>query len=484
MRCKRGWVATAAIVAMLVVPASTQAAAPEITIEPGPACTRVSWTLPPGVNAYIVEAASRPDTYTDGLKGWFLVENRVAFQSLPPTATTALFHIPAGTYYVHVGFYGVCDGSPHALSCEKEFSPPQAVSVPGQPPVLTATAGGGGGLGRRPHAAWTLNEWMKPHLFEVATSPDTYADGPFAGAYLDENTVVFDTIPEGSSGLPRTSYTSPWRLAGGTYYVHVSGIDGLSCSDPFTCIDFWSNSLPLVVPYFPPELASVERVGRRLRATWTTPDVTVNDVIEIATRPDVYLAGPYRHAFKDENLVWLDYNLDIDQQEYLTPMDLPPGTYYVHVGAVAPDACPTLDAPTCLDEFSRTLAVTIPADPKPAPQALPADGNTAFASLVVRARQDIDKLLVRAGMAERGTITASGVVRVAKVSKARKLIPVSAAARPGKAVKLRLKLSKRSLRWAKRALARHKHVKAIVTVTAKDAAGNTAVQKHDIQLRR
>jgi hypothetical protein len=485
MRCLGGWMSAATIVAMLVLPASVHAAVPDIKIEPGVDSTRVTWSLPPGMNSYLIEAASTPDTYTDGLKGWFLVEHRVSFQLLPAGATSAWLYIPAGTYYVHVGFYGTCE-APHSLTCQKEFTTPRAVSIPGQPPVLTAAAGGGGGLGRHPYAAWSISQRMKPHWFEVATSPETYTDGPFAGAYLDENTVVFDTVPEIDPGRSRTSYFSPSRLAGGTYYVHVSGVDRISCPTPQSenCTEFWSNSLPLVVPYFPPELASVARVGRKVRAAWQVPDWTVNDVIEIATSPDVYLAGPYRHGFKNANLVWLDYGLDVDQQEYVTPMDLLPGTYYVHVGAIAPDACPAFDAPTCLDEYSRTLAVTIPEDARPVPKAATADDKTAFASLVVRARQDVDKLSVRAGMAEQGIISASGVVRAGKLPKARKLIPASASANPGKAVTLRLKLPKKARRWARRALARHKRVKAIVTITATDAAGNTAVQRQDIVLKR
>jgi hypothetical protein len=78
----------------------------------------------------------------------------------------------------------------------------------------------------------------------------------------------------------------------------------------------------------------------------------------------------------------------------------------------------------------------------------------------------------------RGTVAVPGAARTYKLKSATKQIP-----RGGKA-KLKLKFSKKALKAVKRALKRRKKIKARITVTVKDAAGNGATKKRSIRLKR
>ena len=93
-------------------------------------------------------------------------------------------------------------------------------------------------------------------------------------------------------------------------------------------------------------------------------------------------------------------------------------------------------------------------------------------------------LAVRAGMAESGTITVGGTITVPNSSKVYKLKRVAVAAKPGAATKIRLKLAKKGLKAVTRALRRRRSVKAKLTLTAKDLAGNTKTAKRTVRLTR
>jgi hypothetical protein len=96
----------------------------------------------------------------------------------------------------------------------------------------------------------------------------------------------------------------------------------------------------------------------------------------------------------------------------------------------------------------------------------------------------VDKLYVEASMNEAGALTAAGRVSVPRgAAKVHRFKTVTRVAAANRAVKLRLKLSKKSLRAVKRAL-RHRRLRAKITVTAKDSAGNGTVQKRTIRLKR
>ena len=86
-------------------------------------------------------------------------------------------------------------------------------------------------------------------------------------------------------------------------------------------------------------------------------------------------------------------------------------------------------------------------------------------------------------MSEAGTLRAGATVSVAGASKVYKFKTVSRSVDANKLVKLRLKLAKNKLKAVKRALKRGKKLKAKVTVTATDKAGNKRAQKATIRLK-
>jgi peptidoglycan/xylan/chitin deacetylase (PgdA/CDA1 family) len=137
-------------------------------------------------------------------------------------------------------------------------------------------------------------------------------------------------------------------------------------------------------------------------------------------------------------------------------------------------------------EVKTVRAVISPPPPPEPPQPVRAfkDTATAFASLKVRKRQRIGKLYVTAAMIEGGTLSASATVSVPNVSRVFKFKRVTKPAVAGKRVKLRLRISKKGLRAAKRALRRHKRLKAKITITATDAVGNSKSAKRTVKLRR
>lgn len=105
-------------------------------------------------------------------------------------------------------------------------------------------------------------------------------------------------------------------------------------------------------------------------------------------------------------------------------------------------------------------------------------------SITAPSKQAVTRLYVRASMNEAGTITATGSVNVPRgTAKVYRFRPVTRTVSPNAVVKLRLKLSKKSLKTVRRAL-RRKRLRAKVTVTAEDTAGNRTVRKRRILLTR
>jgi plastocyanin len=121
----------------------------------------------------------------------------------------------------------------------------------------------------------------------------------------------------------------------------------------------------------------------------------------------------------------------------------------------------------------------------PGPGPGPGPDLAPVSSLVAPARQDVDRLFVRASMNEAGTLTATGKVSVAGgAAKAYTLRRVSRAVTAGQTVKLRLKLRKKALKAVKRALLRGRKLRAKITLTAKDASGKETRRKQTIRLTR
>jgi hypothetical protein len=99
------------------------------------------------------------------------------------------------------------------------------------------------------------------------------------------------------------------------------------------------------------------------------------------------------------------------------------------------------------------------------------------------ARQAGDRLYVEAGMAEAGRITARGAVSVPSRSSVFKCKSVSARVAAGRKVKLKLRLAKKAPKLVKRALKKHRKLRANVTITATNKAGDTRTEKRTVNLR-
>ena len=125
--------------------------------------------------------------------------------------------------------------------------------------------------------------------------------------------------------------------------------------------------------------------------------------------------------------------------------------------------------------------------PSPAPDGTPAPAPgdaKPTASITAPSRQKVRKLYVKASMNEAGRLRATGRVNVGgDAAKIYRFKPVTRTASPNVAVKLRLKLTKKSSRAVRRAL-RRKRLRAKVTVTARDSAGQEAVEQRTIRLTR
>jgi hypothetical protein len=91
---------------------------------------------------------------------------------------------------------------------------------------------------------------VEPQVIEVATSPNTGADGSF----LEENRETVDLLESG-----QTSYFDTEELGLGTYWVHIQTLDN-NCShiENSTCFA-WSNIVSLSI-----KLAANQRPALRL----------------------------------------------------------------------------------------------------------------------------------------------------------------------------------------------------------------------------
>ena len=93
-------------------------------------------------------------------------------------------------------------------------------------------------------------------------------------------------------------------------------------------------------------------------------------------------------------------------------------------------------------------------------------------------------MIVNVSADEAATLSASGTLSVPGASKVFKLRKTSATVDAGKSKKLKLTISRKTARAVKRALKKHRAVRANVTVIAVDGAGNKSTVKRKINARR
>jgi hypothetical protein len=228
--------------------------------------------------------------------------------------------------------------------------------------------------------------------------------------------------------------------------------------------------MPAAAQATPPTLLSVGRVGGQVTANWSIPPGMAMDFIEAGTSPAVNANGG---DFPLANTV-LAESLGDFQTSYASSVQISAGTYFVHASAFDTRKCVTGNEPNCVDEWSNVLTITVPPG---------VDKLTDFSFLDAASPQRIGKLVVRAAMGEPGTITARGTVSAPNASKVYRFKAVSVKALPGITNKLRLRLPKKALKAVRKALKRHRKLKAKVTVTARDNSGNTHSEKGTIRLK-
>jgi hypothetical protein len=103
-----------------------------------------------------------------------------------------------------------------------------------------------------------------------------------------------------------------------------------------------------------------------------------------------------------------------------------------------------------------------------------ADTTPPAETLSGKAKQDVDKLALTVSSNEAGTAQGQASVGVPGAKKPVTSKQASAAVQANQPAKLTFKFPKKSLRKIKRAIAKGKHPKATITVTAADGAGNTS----------
>jgi hypothetical protein len=261
----------------------------------------------------------------------------------------------------------------------------------------------------------------------------------------------------------------------------------------------------------PPILQSVTVAPKQNHptSTWTLPAGVTSQFMQTSRSSDVDEDG----YFHQKDLVTFN-TLAPSQTVFTDQHEFPEGLFYVHVAGHDKRCVTGVCEPI---EFSDVMTFEVTDLPPPPPPATGAslspepfatgaalnckeqggggplpdtsggpgpDKVAPFETLSFGAVQNIDKLFVRAKMSEAGTLRASATVSVAGASKVYRFKTVTKSVSANVSTKLRLKLSKKRLKTVKKALKKGKHLKAKVTVTARDKAKNKRSQKATIRLKR
>jgi hypothetical protein len=219
---------------------------------------------------------------------------------------------------------------------------------------------------------------------------------------------------------------------------------------------------------------------------WTLPTGTkgaaTSVALETATSAEVGTEALNDGYFLQHNLQ-NNVPLAPSATSYTDLHEYKPGTYFVHVEGYDPDY--TFPCAPCFPwKFSNILSFDVV---KPPPVGGSGGGGVdklaPLQTLSFSAVQRIGRLRVTTRTSEAGTVSAGGTVAVPGSSRVYRLKGTSKSVAANVKTTLLLKLSKKSLKAVRRALKKHKRVKAKVTVTATDAAKNTRSAKIVIGLR-
>jgi hypothetical protein len=210
--------------------------------------------------------------------------------------------------------------------------------------------------------------------------------------------------------------------------------------------------------------------------------------VETATADEVGVGG----HFLQKNLT--SFNVVGKQDTTFTDeYEFQPGTYYVHVGTHDPGS----SNPNAPIEYSNVLSFTVLAGPHvtsstaPCPQPSQGGGGggasdktAPVVELSFPRIQRIAKLYVKVHTSENATIKATGTLSARTASRVYRFKPKRVTLSGNSSTKVPLRLSKKNLRAVKRALRGKRRLKAKVTVTATDAAGNRRTKKVTLKVKR
>jgi hypothetical protein len=221
----------------------------------------------------------------------------------------------------------------------------------------------------------------------------------------------------------------------------------------------------------PPTNVAATEHGGRLTVTWDLALNSLSSAVEIAHSSKTSSNGSFSDPGK------LTASVDESETTYTSAL-LSNGAWYVHVASYDPTSpkCTFNGDLKCPTEWSPVVTATIGSE------AGGGGAGASFTLLSVAPKQKAGKLQVKAAISTNGTITAGGTVNVPNAAKVYKLKSVSVGATAGKAVTLKMRLAKKALKAVRKALKRKKQVKARLTITARDAAGNTKTEKRTVRL--
>ena len=248
-----------------------------------------------------------------------------------------------------------------------------------------------------------------------------------------------------------------------------------------------------------PSLHSVGASGGLVTASWSLPSGVRSDFFEIAKYPDVNVYGYFRQKLvrpgkpEDGAESQVRFGTLHASQTSLEPGDptppLPAGTYYLHIAGhdSSCSSCAAIEFSAIVEAVlgpgGNLISSTVVA-PGTSGGKVAGDKTAPTGRLRYSRRQDIDKLRVRARMSEPGTITARALVDVGGLlARVYNFKPARRKVKGGVQTTLQPRLSAKNKRALKRAMRRGKRLRARVTITARDRAGNIKTLHATIRLR-
>lgn len=226
--------------------------------------------------------------------------------------------------------------------------------------------------------------------------------------------------------------------------------------------------------------------------------LAVNQTVTASTSPDEFTPAAVTVS-QGESVTWNNvggfHNVRFDDNSFTQPVGTDPAPWTVSrtftLVGTSRYYCEAHGAPGG-QGMSGTVTVQAagaPPGPGPGPgQPAPVSADKTQPTLklggqttqrVLRRRA----VLVAVEVNEASTVVARGTVALPGASKVIRLKKASKQLAAGAQAKLKLKLPKQSSRTFRRALERRKRLTAKVTVTARDAAGNTRSAKRKIALK-